>query len=200
MPIKIESQNVSLLNDKGCPSTDGAHSDRDVGTGWGVATTNLSSYSGPHVTGLRDPDPKKILGSGQLHPELEKRVEKLLNRARKEGLDVYLFEGFRSNAQQAQLIQSGRGVTQAKPGRSFHNYGLAVDIVFYDSKGHPSWAENHNWSKLGELGKEVGIEWGGNWKKIKDRPHFQYPPKASISNIKRIYEAVGLKKLWEGIR
>lgn len=32
-----------------------------------------------------------------------------------------------------------------------------------------------SFSKVGAIGVSIGLEWGGNWKSLTDRPHFQLP-------------------------
>ncbi len=93
------------------------------------------------------------------------------------GYKVTIFQGFRSFAEQQFLYDQGRTkpgsiVTNAKPGYSLHNYGVAVDIVFVEN-GRPSWDEKHPWHILGQVGKNQGFEWGGDWVSFKDRPHFE---------------------------
>lgn len=159
----------------------------------------MPTYSGPHFSEFRNADPKNILGSGDLHPKLVSRVERLVENANRHGMNLYVHQGHRSMEEQMRLLESGRGVTQARPGYSFHNYGLAVDIVFQGKNGQPSWSENHDWKKLGKLGKEVGLEWGGDWKSMKDRPHFQLIPNNEISTVRKDFHEGGLKKVWENI-
>lgn len=71
-------------------------------------------------------------------------------------------------------------VTKAKAGQSYHNYGLAVDIVLID--GHSaSWdiAKDFDgdgvadWMEVVKIFKSHDWEWGGEFKSIKDFPHFQ---------------------------
>ena len=142
-------------------------------------------------------DPKNILGSGELHPGMQKEVKQLLNNAQEAGLNVMLQQGHRSEAEQAKLSPD---VTSAKPGQSYHQYGLAVDVVFTDAHCHPSWSENHDWQALGKAGKEAGLKWGGDWKGKKDRPHFQHPTEQNISTIQKIFKASGMQKLWSMIK
>lgn len=143
-------------------------------------------------------DPHQILKSSQLHPELKKRAESLLQQAWKSGLKVFLFEGFRSFDRQNELYQKG-GVTNARGGQSYHNYGLAVDIIFYDEKGRPSWNQKHNWQKLGEIGKNLGLTWGGDFKSIKDLTHFEYHPQMSLKDIQKLYQKGGKDLVWARI-
>lgn len=67
-------------------------------------------------------------------------------------------------------------VTNAGPGQSLHNYGLAFDVVPMVN-GDPNWDDKSpagiaRWEKLGSLGESLGLEWGGRWHHP-DRPHFQ---------------------------
>lgn len=161
----------------------------------GPEEDGMPTYSGPYFPELKNPDPKNILGSGENHPELTKRVERLLENANRNGMNVVVYQGYRSKEEQAEIISKNPSATKAKPGFSFHNYGLAVDVLFYDSKGQPSWDEKNEWSGLGVLGKETGLEWGGDWA-MQDKVHFQYPPQTSIHKIRAWFNNGGLKKLW----
>lgn len=149
---------------------------------------------------VRKADPKNILSSGRIHSELARRVERLIESASQNGLGLYVFEGYRSLDRQKALHDSGRGVTNAKPGNSFHNYGLAVDVVFRNADGAPSWAESHEWEKLGRLGKAEGLVWGGDWKKPVDRAHFQLLPNDQISPVRKLTGDLGIERMWERIR
>lgn len=73
--------------------------------------------------------------------------------------------------------QYGRKATNAAPGQSLHNYGLAFDAVpIWD--GELIWdAKTQNelalWDRYGGIGKELGLEWGGDFESLTDRPHLQ---------------------------
>jgi len=67
-------------------------------------------------------------------------------------------------------------VTNAGPGQSLHNYGLALDVVPLVN-GQPNWDDKskaglNRWGSIGRLGEHCGMEWGGRWHHP-DRPHFQ---------------------------
>jgi len=155
--------------------------------------------SDPRNEAVRRADPKNILHSGHIHPDLSKRVGTLIETASQNGMNLYVTDGYRSLADQANLLNSGRGVTHARPGHSFHNYGLAVDIAFRNAKGNPSWDLHHDWKKLGELGKKTGLFWGGDWHHP-DLPHFQLLPNDQISRVGDLTREFGLGKMWEMIR
>jgi peptidoglycan L-alanyl-D-glutamate endopeptidase CwlK len=70
-------------------------------------------------------------------------------------------------------------VTNAMGGQSYHNYGIALDIVLIDGN-KASWDNVKDydgdgiadWMEVVNIFKSYGWEWGGDWKK-KDSPHFQ---------------------------
>ncbi len=161
----------------------------------GGSQDSFELFSAQH---LKELDPKGVLSSGKIHPELKKRTERLLFEAECQGLRPQIFEGFRSLERQKKLYEGDQKVTGAKPGNSFHNYGLAVDVVFRNDKNQPSWDEKHDWEKLGKIGKSVGLQWGGDWKK-RDRPHFQLLHQNQLSRVKSLTRSLGLEKMWKDI-
>ena len=123
----------------------------------------------------------------RLLPIVQKRAELLIANMHKLGHNVTLHQGYRSIEEQNKLYAQGRTtpgaiVTNAKGGESFHNYGVAVDIVFVVN-GHPSWSNNHPWTLLGIEGEKLGLEWGGRWVSFQDRPHFQLTGSYSLSDF-----------------
>lgn len=89
----------------------------------------------------------------------------------------------------------GKVVTKARGGDSYHNYGLAVDIVLlvggkalwdiktdYDKDGRSDWME------VVEIFKRYGWEWGGDWKFV-DNPHFQKNCGYTIAQLKSLWKA-----------
>jgi len=74
-------------------------------------------------------------------------------------------------------------VTKAKSASSsFHGYGLAFDICIELADGkHVTFDDNADtngdgipdWDQVGGLAEECGLEWGGNFSSIPDKPHFQ---------------------------
>ena len=118
-----------------------------------------------------------------LHPDLRDEVMKMYNEANEKILpkDVRLRFSFtyRSIEQQDFLYKQKPKVTNAKGGQSMHNYGLAFDIVLLYDKNNDgtfetaSFVVDENWKKITECFKHYGWEWGGDWKTLKDYPHFQ---------------------------
>jgi peptidoglycan L-alanyl-D-glutamate endopeptidase CwlK len=90
-------------------------------------------------------------------------------------------------------------VTMAKGGQSYHNFGLAFDIVVLDAVGKADWDASHpGWAHAGALGKSVGLEWGGDWTGFKDWPHFQYSGGLSLAQCRSLFPQ-GLELLWQRV-
>ena len=87
---------------------------------------------------------------------------------------------YRSNAEQAELYAQGRTkpgkvVTQiARNGKHNSNPAKAFDIAFKNESGALDWSPAL-FEKFAAIlaEKYPSVEWGGKWKKFKDRPHFQ---------------------------
>jgi len=115
--------------------------------------------------------------------------------AKAHGYEYKAISGNRTWEEQAKIYAQGRTapgkiVTNAKPGFSNHNYGIAVDMgVFKDGKyldgSKPSEAEAFH-RKAATIAEKYGIEWGGSWKSFKDYPHFEYKTGKTISQLRQI--------------
>lgn len=93
------------------------------------------------------------------------------------GYEMVLVEGYRSAARQNQLAARGQHVTRATGGRSWHQYGLAADSAFMrDGKlvitERDPWAMR-GYQLYGQVAREAGLVWGGDWKSIKDLMHVE---------------------------
>lgn len=112
---------------------------------------------------------------------------------------VTLFEGFRSPFRQETLYNQGRTepgkiVTDAKPWRSWHQYGLAIDLAFMDPHGHWSWAGD-----FGAVAKNFKVL-GFEWLYPKESVHFQITGGVDIEDAYRITSQFGLQSLWSVIK
>jgi len=114
-----------------------------------------------------------------VHPQLVavvRRAAQLLELGG--GLSFIVTEGLRTEARQKQLVAAGASRTM----NSRHLTGHAVDLaakvgstVRWDWPLYPQLAGAMKNAAL-ELG--VTIAWGGDWKTLKDGPHFELDPKA----------------------
>lgn len=126
----------------------------------------------------------------KLHPSIQDRARETLVRAFSQGVSLIVTQGLRTNEEQARLYAQGRTapgaiVTNAPPGSSWHNFGLAFDVAVLDDMGKTTWPENSAlWQKIGTIGKSTGCAWGGDWTTIKDRPHFEYHPGLTLADAR----------------
>lgn len=163
----------------------------------------------PHVPPVPAPaGPDRLSASrlAQLHPIVAIRGRAMLELCTQAGVAVLVTQGVRTWEEQDALYARGRTVppigprhivTKAKGGQSYHNFGLAFDIVVLDAVGKADWDATHPaWTRAAELGKSVGLEWGGDWKGFKDRPHFQYVGGISLAECRELYAAGGLNAVW----
>ena len=130
----------------------------------------------------------------RFQPLAHELLLRLVEAYRPDGYIPLITDARRSLAKQKELYGKGRTVVQlqatksytaeesrkyAKPKEkkvtwtldSYHIRGLAVDIAFTDKKGKLTY--NVDWSKYGKICKDLGLEWGGTWKKTPDKPHAQ---------------------------
>lgn len=129
-----------------------------------------------------------------LHPSVRPKAQKILdelNRAekvRETGIRWVITETYRSTARQLELFAKGRTVkgqivTNVDGVRklSNHQYGLAFDLaplITKDGKEVLAYdAANVNWQYVGHCIRAQGLEWGGDWRSFKDRPHAEWPSK-----------------------
>lgn len=111
-----------------------------------------------------------------LHPSIRQDVKSFITEA-EESLDITLriVQGLRTIEEQDALYAKGRTtpgpiVTNAKSGRSYHNYGLAIDLgEVKDFK--INW--DFDYKKLLPWAEKYGFKWGGLFISIKDKPHFE---------------------------
>ena len=118
-----------------------------------------------------------------VHPDLVRVVHRA---ARDTTLSFTLLEGVRSLARQKQLVAAGASTTM----RSRHLTGHAVDLaplLDLDNDGKIETSEMFDWPLIRKLApiikaaaaaEGVALEWGGDWKKFKDGPHWQLSWKA----------------------
>jgi hypothetical protein len=88
-------------------------------------------------------------------------------------------------------------VTNARGGESFHNFGLAIDVAFMGDDPYleklPPKEFDFYWGEYGKLCKQFELEWGGDWKRMKDRPHCQKDYGLTLAELQMLYEEAGLK-------
>lgn len=95
----------------------------------------------------------------------------------------------------------GKKVTNASAGLSYHNYGLAIDIVLIIDGKNASWDiksdfdsdKKADWMEIVTIFKQYGWTWGGDWK-FTDYPHFE---KTFGYSVRQLLEKHQAKKFIE---
>lgn len=133
-----------------------------------------------------------------LHLKAQAAARRLLALAAGAGFAARLVSGTRSYAEQDRLFAEGRygdpgpRVTNARGGRSNHNFGIAWDIGLFDAEGGylngDTAAEIAEYRRLGELARPLGLEWGGDWQSIPDVPHYQVQTGTGVAETRRKFE------------
>lgn len=126
----------------------------------------------------------------KLNEAIQEDVIKLILIAQKEGIYLRIPSngGYISFEEQRIAFQDRK--SSVSPGGTYHNYGLAFDVLpLQDTKNtlEPRLSDgkrtitNDQWERVGKIGKSLGFEWGGDWLKTSDphprfdSSHFQIP-------------------------
>lgn len=137
----------------------------------------------------------------KLHPKIRDEVKALIEKAEAgfpKNMAIRVVQGLRTIKEQDDLYFQGRDkngkvldkkkiVTNARGGKSFHNYGLALDFsLLHDKDSNGTYEELSwdvaqdfdkdgiiDWQEVVKIFKAAGYEWGGDWRTIVDRPHVQ---------------------------
>jgi len=123
-----------------------------------------------------------------LLPVVQDKVRHFKKLCESFSIDLLITSTYRDNASQDALYAQGRTtpgrkVTNAKAGQSWHNYRCAVDVVPL-TNGKPNWnTKDPVWMKVGELGKQAGLEWAWEWKTFKEMAHFQYTSGLTLAQL-----------------
>lgn len=124
-----------------------------------------------------------------LLPIVATKARALLSAAKRDGIELLVTSTYRdAECQDALYAQGrttpGRRVTNAKGGQSWHQYRVAFDIVPLVA-GKAIWDDRRIWTRIGELGESVGLEWAGRWKSFPESPHFQFTGGLTMAQLKQ---------------
>lgn len=152
-------------------------------------------------------DNKTIERIQLIHPKLREEVtniyKEICNALSGKVLCRFAYT-LRSFKEQNDLYEQGRSipntkiVTNARGGQSYHNYGLAIDIVMVlDKDGNgtfetASWDTKldfdgdgkSDWREVVTIFKRYGWTWGGDWKFV-DAPHFEKTLGYSVAELEK---------------
>lgn len=133
----------------------------------------------------------------KVHPGLAVRVRALLADLGAQQCPMRVTQGLRDGMTQTALYAQGRQsldevnrlrklaclppltanqnleVTNAKPGFSWHCYGLAVDLCYATGDPYREAGHGLTWEQIGVLAEAHELTWGGRFS-TPDRPHVQW--------------------------
>lgn len=137
----------------------------------------------------------------QLHPKVRQKFTDFINECEAVFNTTFrIAQGFRTFAEQDAIYNQPRDgkdndgdgkideadekVTKVNGGYSYHNYGLAIDIVEIKD-GKINW--NFDYKKLKPIADRYKLDWGmGIWGF--DNPHYHYDFGYSVSTLLRKYQ------------
>jgi len=128
----------------------------------------------------------------ELTPETKALCELLIKKCKENGINIQITETYRSQERQNELHAQGRttkGTIVTWTLNSQHTTRKAFDFVPIVN-GVANWNDLGLFSKVGQIGKSIGLTWGGDWK-TPDRPHFQY------EGVKNMEVSEFAKESWE---
>lgn len=155
-------------------------------------------------------------------PELAARVRQLAELCSKDttfgtnGFGIRVTQGLRSWNEQENLWRRGRMadgtvidrhaiVTNCRGGHSYHNFGMALDLVPDDvtKDGFQcDWNADHPaWKRMETAAKALGLEVGAYWRTFPDAPHVQltgrFPVGSPNDEVRLIFKSGGMQSVWE---
>ena len=135
-----------------------------------------------------------------VQPTMREATQIAQHVAKTFNLNVSVISGHRSYTEQAALYAQGRTapgniVTYAKAGSSNHNFATAIDFgIFANGKyldaKEPGLTERVYraiWNNIEAEG--LRVDWGGDWKRLKDTPHFEYRTGLTLAEMRERKEA-----------
>lgn len=111
-----------------------------------------------------------------LHPVLQNICKRHIKQCAELGVTITVTSTLRDDEYQRHLYDQGRsrpgGIVTNMSVTGAHGLGLAYDVVPVVNK-KAVWDDHSLWKIIGDVGKELGLVWGGDWTKFIDKPHFE---------------------------
>jgi hypothetical protein len=109
-----------------------------------------------------------------VHPDIVDFWKAMHKECKARRIPIRAYEFLRTRERQDEL--HAKGVSNAKAGRSPHQYGCAVDII----SATKAWdLSKKQWDVIGSIGKEIArkrkikITWGGDFQSLWDPAHWE---------------------------
>jgi hypothetical protein len=128
---------------------------------------------GNYTYGKNRGDIPMINDLNALHPYFRDKVQQLISICKAKGIQLAFVETYRTHSKQAEYKGMGRKYTRSGAGKSKHQYGFAVDVVPIVNDT-ACWHDKVLWKKVGVVGEQLGLRWGGRWRYPYDPGHFEW--------------------------
>lgn len=125
-----------------------------------------------------------------LHELIQPKALRFITLAQKEGIYLRIPTNGGYISYENQNVAYNSGVSQLQGGQNYHNFGLAFDVLPLQKNmftldprnvDGKRTLTNDQWERVGQIGKSLGFEWGGEWINSDDihpkfdSAHFQIP-------------------------
>lgn len=114
----------------------------------------------------------------KLHPKHRAIFADFVKKCETSGIPVLIFSSFRSFQKQSELYRAYKSgdskIKAAPPGRSLHEFGLAIDIYVYDYNKKTFTKDIAKYRRIANIATSVGLRWGGNFSEKNENHHFDY--------------------------
>ena len=130
---------------------------------------------------ILSPEQREIIENLNITPGVQEKFEEFVLQIQDTTDYVVLItNGYRSVEKQVELVnnfqETGKDPRPAIPGKSLHQYGLAIDINLRGSDGKliSTESSDEEWRETGvvDIANRLGLRWGGNFKNNDDPIHF----------------------------
>jgi len=166
----------------------------------GAILADIRHRSGSQVDlPATDLDERTVANILTLDPQARERFTQLARlgkaTAATYGCDWVMISGHRTWAEQDRLFVKRPKVTNARGGHSNHNFGIAGDFGVFRGK---SYLDDTNPELAAQVhaacavhARKLGFEWGGDWKSLKDLPHFELSTGLTMAQKRKLYQEKG---------
>lgn len=124
-----------------------------------------------------------------LTPDTRAVAFRLIEIAKENGIDLRVVSTLRTCDDQNAIYNQGRTtpgpiISGASGCRSWHVWGRALDVMVVDDDGKlVTNGRDPRYDQLGDIGRNLGMIWGGNFSWGRDAVHFEYHPNLTINDI-----------------
>lgn len=136
----------------------------------------------------------------KLDPRVRDHAVQLINTALEQGIHLAIICTLRSEEEQRKALLSGNSWTMASKHlpQPPDGLALAIDVCPVQLLSKKNWdPTNELWWKLGHIGIQLGLRWGGDWQGVgigsvgRPRPkwdpgHFEWTPKTPPLGAKQL--------------